>query len=117
MKLLLKKPVLWVGDAQKVVRAFPKLVRVDLGTELMRLQSGVNPIDWRPMPTVGAGVGELRVQYNGQWRLMYVAKFDEGIYVLHAFRKTTQKTSRADVDTARSRLSELIKERRRNGLY
>ena len=116
MKLLSKKPVLWVADAQKVVRAFPKPVKVDFGTELMRLQAGMNPSDWRPMPTVGAGVSEIRVQYNGQWRLMYVAKFDEGIYVLHAFRKTTQKTSMADVDTARSRLSDLIKERRSNGL-
>ena len=62
-----------------------------------------------------AGVSEIRVQHNGQWRLMYVAKFEEGIYVLHAFRKTTQRTSPADIEVTRSRLGDLIKERRRNG--
>jgi phage-related protein len=67
------------------------------------------------MPTVGAGVSEIRVQHNGQWRLMYVAKFEEGVYVLHAFRKTTQRTSPADIEVTRNRLRDLIKERRRNG--
>jgi phage-related protein len=104
-----------VGDSQKIVRAFPKPAKVDIGTELMRLRAGEDPIDWRPMPTVGAGVSEIRVQHNGQWRLMYVAKFDEGIYVLHAFRKTTQRTSPADIEVTRNRLRDLIKERRRNG--
>ena len=115
MKPLLRKSILWVGDSQKVVRTFPKPVKVDMGTELMRLQAGDDPIDWRPMPTVGAGVSEIRVQHNGQWRLMYVAKFEEGVYVLHAFRKTTQRTSPADIDVTRNRLRDLIKERRRNG--
>ncbi|MDZ7670961.1 MAG: type II toxin-antitoxin system RelE/ParE family toxin [Gammaproteobacteria bacterium] len=97
---------------RRVLRGFPKQVRIDFGTELRRLQEGMDPVNWKPMPTVGQGVREIRVSYRGQWRMIYIAKLDEAIYVLHAFQKKAQKTPKADIDVATQRLSELLQERR-----
>jgi phage-related protein len=94
------------------VQSFSKAVKEGIGTELMRVQYGEEPIDWRPMKTVGAGVSEIRVQEAGHWRVFYIAKFEEGIYVLHAFRKTTRQTARSDIELGRVRLSELVRQRR-----
>ena len=74
------------------------------------VQSGLEPRDWKPMPTVGAGVNEIRVQAGGQWRVLYVAKFAGAVYVLHAFGKKTQRTAKADIDLARTRYSDLLSE-------
>lgn len=65
------------------------------------------------MPSIGAGVNELRVHAKGEHRIMYVAKFDEAIYVLHAFEKKTQRTPQHDIALARARLRGLVEERRR----
>lgn len=62
------------------------------------------PRDWKPMPSVGSGIVEVRVRIGGAYRLMYVAKFAEGIYVLHVFQKKSQKTAGLDIEVARSRL-------------
>ena len=69
----------------------------------MRIQFGGQPTDFKPMPSVGAGAFEIRVRHNGAWRVIYVAKFEHAIYVLHAFRKTTQKTAKTDIDLAARR--------------
>ena len=66
------------------------------------------PTDWKSMPTVGPGVKELRVHANGEHRVLYVAKFANGIYVLHAFGKKTQQTSKHDIDLATRRYRELV---------
>jgi phage-related protein len=71
------------------------------------------PADWKPMPSVGLGVTELRLRVGGAWRVIYVAKFAEAIYVIHAFQKKTRKTAAADIALARARFGELVKERRR----
>ncbi len=60
------------------------------------------------MSSIGPGVREIRIKYEGQYRVIYIAKFSESIYVLHAFRKKTQRTSRQDIGLARNRLK-LIK--------
>ncbi len=105
------KPILWVGTAHRDLRALPTDVRRALGIELRRVQSGDLPRDWKPMVIVGAGVVEVRVRVDGAYRLMYIAKFAEGIYVLHVFQKKTQKTSGLDIDLARARLAALQRAR------
>ena len=102
------KPITWLGTSREDVKTFPEKVRQIVGAELMAVQSGYDPSDWKPMNNIGQGVREIRVQYEGQYRVIYIAKFSESIYVLHAFRKKTQRTSRQDMDLARNRLK-LIK--------
>jgi len=102
------KPVDWLGTSRRDIRTFPGRVRQLFGTELMALQAGYEPADWKPMSAIGQGVKELRIQHEGQYRVIYIAKYTEAIYVLHAFRKKSQRTSRQDIELARSRL-ELIR--------
>ena len=76
------------------------------------MQSGLEPSDWKPMSSVGAGVEEIRVRTGREHRIFYVAKFEEAVYVLHAFEKKTRKTPKPDLNLARSRLQELVRTRR-----
>lgn len=75
------------------------------------VQLGFEPEDWKPMSTIGPGVREIRIHVDGEFRVIYIAKFEEAIYVLHAFQKKTQKTSKKDIDIAKTRLRELERER------
>jgi phage-related protein len=98
------KPLEFLGTSQDDIRAMPAAVRHALGIELMRVQLGGEPADFKPMPGVGAGAFELRVrESNGAFRAIYVAKFADAIYVLHAFQKRTRKTAKADLDLAARR--------------
>ena len=93
------------------LRAFPVTARREAGHQLDRLQHGRAPDDWKPMTTVGQGVREIRTRVEaGAFRVLYVAKFADAIYVLHCFRKKTEKTSKADVELAARRYRELLKE-------
>ncbi len=98
------KPMEWLGTSRRDIREFPDKVKQQFGTELMALQAGYEPADWKPMSSVGPGVREIRVQHEGQYRVIYIAKYVHTIYVLHAFRKKTQKTPRRDIEIARARL-------------
>ena len=69
----------------------------------MVVQFGGAPTDFKPMSCVGAGAYEVRVRIDGAWRAIYVAKFADAVYVLHAFQKKTQKTSKGDIDLAAAR--------------
>ena len=98
------KPLEFLGSSRDDLADMPKGVRHDIGVELMRVQFGGDPIDFKPMPTVGAGVYEIRVRdASGAYRAMYVAKFEAAIYVLHAFQKKTQQTSKADIELGKNR--------------
>jgi phage-related protein len=98
------KPVRFVGSARDDLAAFPKIARTRAGHELFMIQVGRNPDDWKPMSSVGPGACEIRVRDpNGAYRVIYVAKFTDAVYVLHAFQKKTQKTARADLDLAMQR--------------
>ena len=92
------KPLVFLGSSYDDLREFPDSVRHALGVELMRVQFGVMPVDYKAMPAVGRGAYEIRVQVDGAWRVMYVAKYEAAIYVLHAFQKKTQKTSKVDLE-------------------
>jgi phage-related protein len=81
------KTAVFLGDSRKRIRDFPEEAKAVAGRELYRVQRGLDPADWKAMNTVGAGVREIRVQEAGQFRVIYVAKFAEAIYVLHAFQK------------------------------
>jgi phage-related protein len=107
------KAVLWVGRSREDMRAFGKDARQRAGYELYQVQRGLDPSDWKPMPVVGPGVGEIRVHTRLEHRVIYIATFDEGVYVLHAFEKTTRRTARTDIDLARSRLRDALALRQR----
>ena len=84
----------------------------EAGYQLERVQGGREPVDWKPMTSVGPGVNELRVRFGAAFRVIYVAKFAEAVYVLHAFQKKSQRTARLDMELARSRFNSLMNERR-----
>jgi phage-related protein len=105
------KPVEFRGSALDELRAFPEAARREAGYQLDQIQHGRDPDDWKPMNTVGRGVREIRIRdAAGAFRVLYVAKFDDAVYVLHCFRKKTQKTNRADLSLAAQRYRDLLKE-------
>ena len=82
-----------------------------LDTSSIQVQQGRDPDDWKPMSTIGQGVREIRIRdADGAFRVIYVAKFETAIYVLHCFQKKTQKTSREDIALASRRYKDLLKE-------
>lgn len=108
-----EKAIVWMGSSLEDVLAFPLTARKEVGYQLHRIQYGIEPKDWKPFSEVGAGVNEIRVRdARGIYRIMYVAKFDEAIYVLHSFQKKTQQTDRHDKDIARTRYNLAIQQRR-----
>jgi phage-related protein len=107
----------WMGDTHERLKAFPAAVRHNLGGDLRRVQDGLKPLDGGPMPGIGPGVFELRDEDLGSWyRIIYLKKIKETIYVLNCFTKTSNQTSRQDVNTANARLAqvneELLEERK-----
>ncbi len=105
------KPIEFLGSALDDLRAFPISARREAGYQLDQVQRGFEPDDWKPMPIIGQGVREIRIRDAvGAFRIIYVAKFDNAIYVLHCFQKKTQKTSKMDLTLAEKRYRELTKE-------
>jgi phage-related protein len=109
------KRLLWLGSSRRDIKGFPRPSRKIAGFQLFRVQHGLEPNDWKPMASIGAGVQEIRIHTETEHRVCYVARFLEGIYVLHAFEKRTKKTSRSDIELARTRYRELLEHRRREG--
>jgi len=104
------KSVHFVGDSLKALRDFPEDARKDAGYQLDRVQRGLQPKDFKSMPSIGAGVEEIRVwDDNGTFRVIYTARINDFVYVLHAFQKKTQATSRRDINLAKMRLSQVLK--------
>jgi phage-related protein len=102
------KPIQWLGDSRDRLRRFPQAARREIGYQLSLIQAGRSSGDWRPIPLVGAGVIEIRVHAGGEYRVFYVAKFEDAIYVLHVFAKKTRKASSLDVELGRKRYRELL---------
>ena len=104
-------PVEFRGSSLDDLRAFPASARREAGHQIDQVQRGQEPDDWKPMLTIGSGVREIRVRdAAGAFRVVYVAKFADAVYVLHCFQKKTEKTSKPDLDVAESRYRELLKE-------
>ena len=95
------KAVRFIATARKDLAEFPELARRRAGYELFMVQVGREPADFKPIPSVGPGAYEIRVRDEaGAFRVIYVAKFADAVYVLHAYQKKTRKTSRADIALA-----------------
>jgi phage-related protein len=101
------KPLKFVGSSLDDLRNFPEEARRAAGFELRAIQNGFDPRDWKAMPSIGSGVREIRIRVLGEWRVIYVTKLSDVIYVLHAFQKKSQKTNKNDIDLARKRLKEI----------
>ena len=112
---LIEKPIHWWGSSLKDIKdekIFSSDARMEAGHQLSQVQIGLDPDDWRPFEEVGAGIKEIRINLDDGWyRVMYVAKFNDAIYVLHCFKKKTRVTSKQDKDMAISRYKEVIAER------
>ena len=104
------KPVELRGKALDDLRRFPQSARRAAGYQIDRVQRGYDPDDWKPMPTIGKGVREIRLrEAAGSFRVIYLAKLEDAVYVLHCFRKKTQKTATGDIELARNRYNELMR--------
>ena len=101
------KPLKFVGGSLNDLVDFPREARRECGRELDRVQPGLMPSDFKPMVTVGQGVYEIRVHVLGEWRVLYVARREDAVYVLHAFQKTSPKTASTDIDLAKRRYKQL----------
>ena len=106
------KRIAWLGDSLECVREFPGAAKHEAGYQLERVQAGKDPADWKPMPSVGLGVNEIRVREDSAFRVIYVAKFPEAVYVLHAFQKKSRKAPKAEIDVARDRYRAMVNERK-----
>lgn len=106
------KEIEWIGSSLDDIRSFPEGAKKETGYQLRRVQNGLEPTDWKPMPSVGPGVMEIRIHQGGEHRVFYVAKFEEGVFVLHAFSKKTQKTSKLDIELGKRRYREALKSRK-----
>jgi len=107
MYIMHMKPIVFLGTSLESIRNLPPSVKREAGYELDKVQRGNQPNDWKAMPNIGSGVREIRIRLRGAWRVIYVANRDEAIYVLHAFQKKTQRTSKRDVAAIESALKEL----------
>jgi phage-related protein len=99
-----EKEIRWVGSAYGDLLAFPQEPRREAGFQLGKVQAGLDPTDWKPFGDAGASAREIRIKdASGVYRVIYVAKFEEAIYVLHCFQKKTQATSKHDKTIAETR--------------
>lgn len=98
------KTIEFCGRSLEVIRSFSVTAKREAGYQLDRIQRGFDPQDWKPMATVGKGVREIRIQEQGQYRIIYVASIDEVIFVLHAFHKKTRKARNIDIAKAKREL-------------
>ena len=100
------KPIEFLGDSLRSLREFPDDAKRDAGYQLDRVQHGLQPDDFKPMPAIGKGVEEIRVRDDtGAYRVIYTARLADAVYVLHAFQKKTQATSKRDIDLAKQRFA------------
>lgn len=108
------KPIEFIGDSLEALRSFPRSARREAGYQLDLVQQGLEPDDWKPMKLLGPGVNEIRIRdAAGAFRVIYIAKLDLAIYVLHCFQKKAVKTSRPDLDLSAARYKELMKRNRK----
>ncbi len=105
------KPLRFMGASLKALREFPADARRDAGYQLESVQRGEAPDDFKPMPSVGKGVEELRIwDEAGTFRVTYTARLADAVWVLHAFQKKTQATAKRDIELAKARYAELMRD-------
>lgn len=98
----------FLGDSLEQLRNFPEMARKEAGVQLHKVQQGIQPSDWKPMTSVGQGVREIRIRDEaGIFRVLYITKIEDTVYVLHAFQKKTQQMAKRDLDLAATRLRQI----------
>ncbi len=99
--------IVWMGDSRLVLRDWPEGIRASVGQSLRLLQQGFPAaLAVRPMQSIGKGVYELKEADESAWyRVIYLARIEDRIYVLDCFTKSSRKTARNDLETARARLA------------
>ncbi|MGH9607400.1 MAG: type II toxin-antitoxin system RelE/ParE family toxin [Terracidiphilus sp.] len=105
----------WAGDSKEVLSGFPEEVKSVLGYSLRRLQKGLlADCGARRMELIGKGVWELKTADERTWyRVIYLARIGDALYVLHSFEKKSRKTEQGDIEIARSRLKTVRAQLRR----
>lgn len=104
------KPIVFLGDSLDRLRDFPQTARRESGFQLDKIQRGLAPDDFKPIQSVGKGAAEIRIQdASGAYRVIYLARLADAVYVLHLFQKKTQRTPKADIDLAKTRLAKLVR--------
>ena len=98
------KKVQFLGNTLNTIRGWDEVIKQRVGYQLGRIQSGINPSDYKSMSSIGVGVYEIRIQIQGQWRVVYTAKFEKVVYVLAAFQKQSTKTAHQEIINAKHRL-------------
>lgn len=107
------KPIGWIDNSLEDLKKFPDKARKESGFQIYNIQQGEEPDDWKPMPSIGQGVNEIRIHTENEYRIIYVAKFADAVYVLHVFQKKTRKTSQNDISISKLRYKKLINWRRK----
>ena len=108
-----EKQICWVGSAYDDLLALPRDARKEAGFQLGKVQAGLEPTGWKPFDDVGAGTREIRIRdASGIYRVIYVAKFEGAIYVLHCFQKKSQVTSKQDMAIATARYRGVVNARK-----
>jgi phage-related protein len=102
------KDLEFIGHTLDIIKDFPEVARREAGYQLSKVQDGLEPFDWKPMTSIGLGVKEIRIQKEGQYRVIYIAKLSDAVYVLHAFEKKTQKTNQHNIDIAKAALKKVL---------
>ncbi len=101
------RTVIFIGTSRDDIREFPEAARREMGRQILRIQHGLEPVNWKPMKTVGTGVREVRVSVEGQYRAFYVTHIGNAVNILHAFRKKGQKTSPKDIALGQQRFKQI----------
>ena len=100
----------FLGDSLTCLREFPEDARHDAGYQLDKVQRGEQPDDFKPMPSIGKGVEEIRTcDDTGTYRVVYTARRADAVFVLHAFQKKAQATAKRDIEFAKKRFTELMR--------
>ena len=106
------KNIIWLGKTLQLVKKYEINLRREIGYNIDRVQRGLDPVDWKPIVGAGHGVREIRIHEENEYRILYVAKFEDIIYILHSFIKKTQQTAKRDIDIAKKHYSEILEMRR-----
>jgi phage-related protein len=106
------KDIIFAGNSLEAIRCFPQSAKREAGYQLDKIQHNEDPDDWKPMSTIATSVREIRIRdSDGIFRVIYIAKFEEAVYVLHAFQKKTQKTSKQDLEAAKRAYKQVLESR------
>lgn len=105
------KPAKFHPSVRSILKDFPEDIRREVGKAIFELQNGTKltmPLS-RPMPEIGSNVHEIRVKdRSGAYRVFYITVSTDGVYVFHAFKKTTQATPKKEIQLGQKRLQEIL---------